>query len=156
MMCAKPKKEKYNYGFEVDRSRSDRHELMRDFYKQAGELKELLDKINGKQKEIYTFDELDKFELNIMQNINEKLAVKKIYSTEKRLIFEVRMMRGGEFSLHLHEDCSEINYIEIGNIFERVSNIDYEAGEEFIFIAGQPHELIALKDSYFTVTVLKD
>ena len=153
-MCAE--EEKDNYGFSVERSKNKRFELMREFYRQASEIQELLDKINGKEKQVYSFEELDKFDLNIMQNINSKLAIKKIYSTEKRLIFEVLMMKGGIFSLHFHKNCSEINYVESGTILERVKNVDYKQGETFIFLTGQDHELIALENSFLQVTVLKD
>jgi len=148
--------EKYNHGFSVERHKNERYELMREFYRQAAEITDLLKKLNGKDHIVFTFDEVDKLDLNIMQNVNNKISIKKTYSTEKKLVFEVLMMKGGEFGLHSHKDCSEITYVESGSMFERVSDIDYKTGGTAIFLSGQEHEIIALENTFLIVTFLKD
>ena len=148
--------EKDNYGFEVERSKNERYELMRDFYRQASEISDLLKKLNGKSHQTYSFDELDSFDMNMSHNINKKLTLKKTYSTEKKLVFEVILLRGGEFKLHSHPNCSEIHFIESGCVFETVGNRNYNELETAIFLTNQEHELIALKDTIMIVTVLKD
>ena len=88
-----------------------------------------------------------------------KLALKsdnrKIPLREK-LVFEVLMMKGGEFGLHSHKDCSEITYVESGSMFERISNNDYKAGDTAIFLSSQEHEIIALENTFLIVTFLRD
>ena len=147
---------KDNYGFSVERSKNERYELMREFYRQASEINEVLNKLNGKDNIVFTFDEVDKFDLNMMQSVNNKISIKKIYSTENKLVFEVLMMKGGEFGLHSHKDCSEITYVESGSMFERVSDNDYKAGDTAIFLSSQEHEIIALENTFLIVTFLRD
>lgn len=148
--------EKYNYGFEVERSKNERYELMRNFYRQAAEINELLERWRGHKKEPINFADLDKFDLNMMQNLNDKVSLKKVYSTEKKIVFETIMAKGGEFGWHSHGDCSEIVEVESGIMYDAHTGRDYEEGENAIFLSGQAHTPIALEHTVLIVTFLKD
>ena len=62
--------------------------------------------------------------------------LKKIYSSEDRLIFDTLMVKGGEFGWHVHNDCSERVEVNSGKLLENNSNILYETGEVFPYISG--------------------
>ena len=148
--------QKYNYGFSVDRHKNERYELMREFYRQAAEINDLLRRWRGQDLAPINFDDLDKFDLNIMQNLNDKVSLKKVYSTEKKIVFETLMLKGGEFGWHSHNDCSEIVEVESGVMYDAATERDYEKGENAIFLSGQAHTPIALEDTFLIVTFLKD
>ena len=148
--------EKYNYGFSVERHKNERYELMKEFYRQAAEISDLLSRWKGEKKVSIGFDDLEKFDLNIMQNLNNKVTLKKVYSTEKKIVFETIMLKGGEFGWHFHADCAEIVEVESGIMLDGHSGRDYKAGENAIFLSGQAHTPIALEDTFLIVTFLKD
>ena len=145
-----------NYGFNVNREKQRRYELLKDFYKQAGEIKSVLDRFNGVVKESIDFDDLDKFDLNISHQLNDKVVIKKIYSSEDRLIFDTLMVKGGEFGWHVHNDCSERVEVNSGKLLENNSNILYETGEVFYILAEQDHTPVALADTILTVTFYRN
>tara|TARA_R110000772_G_scaffold173372_1_gene285348 strand:- start:231 stop:698 length:468 start_codon:yes stop_codon:yes gene_type:complete len=155
-MCSVKKEEKYNYGFSVERHKNERYELMREFYRQAAEIDEMLDRMRGNKKIPINFDDLDKFDLNIMQNLNSKVTLKKTYSTEKKIVFETLMLKGGEFGWHSHSDCSEIVEVESGIMYDSITDKDYQTGDTAIFLSGQAHTPIALENTYLIVTFLRD
>lgn len=157
IMClGDKKKDLYNYGFYVDRHRNDRYNLMRDFYRQAYEIQTIIDDFNGKEKTDITFHELDLFDLNIMARINDKVSIKKTYSTEKKLVFETIMAKGGEFGWHKHSDCSEIVEVESGLILNGLTDDVYGVDDRAIFLSGQEHIPIALENTVLIVTFIKD
>jgi mannose-6-phosphate isomerase-like protein (cupin superfamily) len=123
---------------------------------QVAEINDLIKKINDEEKDIFSFDQMSVFDLNIMHRINDKVSAKKIYETENKLIFELMMMRGGHVNLHSHNDCLEIHYVESGSILERIRNATYKKGESITFLERQAHELIALENTFLKVTVIRN
>lgn len=156
-MCFEDKKEEFNnYGFTVNREKQRRYELLKDFYREAREIKSILDRFNGIDRKSINFDDLDKFDLNLSYQLNDKVVIKKTYSSEDRLIFDTLMVKGGEFGWHVHGDCNEKVEVIEGALLENNSNILYTSGEILYILAEQDHTPISLEDTILKVTFFKN
>ena len=133
----------------IDKYRDKLRAIDRNIDRKAQDVKTVIERFHLKEVAAIPWNDMLKFPENKIIPFNDKIRIIREKSDSDRIDFRSWFDRGGEVGLHKHPDFDELFIILTGVVYEVVSDMTYNEGEQFFIAAGQEHKIVGLEDSEF-------